>query len=248
MALLILTWIGQMLLIIHVMKTGRPFYWAWILLIAPGVGAAAYLIAEILPEMRNSHSARRAMRRVRRTLDPGADLRQRQLEHRLSGSVDAARHLAAELMENGRYAEAITHFRTALSGIYETDPDLMLGLATAQFGDGDAAGCRETLDALKQHNPEYRSPEGHLLYAKSLESCDDLDGALEEYAALAGYYPGAEARVRYAQLLERTDKPELARQQYAQMLAAAELAPKHFRKAQKKWLAEAKEGAARLKV
>ena len=151
-------------------------------------------------------------------------------------------------MENGRYREAIDHYRKALTGLYEHDPDMMLGLATAQFGHGDAAGCRQTLDELKENNPDFQSAEGHLLYAKALEAEDNLDGAIEEYEALAGYYPGAEARVRYAQLLERMDKPELARQEYDQMLAAAELAPKHFRKAQKKWLAEAKEGAARLRV
>ncbi len=248
MPLLILTWLVNLALIVHALKTGRPYYWIMILLIAPGIGGVAYLLVEVLPDLQGSFAARRAMRNVKRTLNPGADLRQRQLEHKLSGSVDAARHLAAELMENGRYGEAIAHYRDALTGLYENDPDLMLGLATAQFGDGDAAGCQETLDALKEHNPDYRSAEGHLLYAKALEATDNLDGALEEYEAIAGYYPGAEARLRYAQLLERMEKPELARQEYDQMLAAAELAPKHFRKAQKKWLAEAKEGAARLKA
>lgn len=247
MPLLIATWVIQLLMIVHVMKTGRQTYWVIILLIAPGIGAIAYFLVEILPDLQGSFAARRAMRNVKRTLNPGAELRQRQLEHRLSGSVDAARHLAAELMEAGRYGEAITHFRSALSGLYEHDPDMMLGLATAQYGDGDAAGCRETLDALREHNPDFESAEGHLLYAKALEAGDELDAAREEYSALASYYPGAEARVRYAQLLERMDKPELARQEYAQILAASELAPKHFRKAQKKWIAQAKEGAARLK-
>ena len=233
MPLLIVTWIAQLLLIVHALRNGRPYYWIFILLMAPGIGAVAYVLVEILPDLQGSFAARRAMRNVKRTLDPGAD---------------AARQLAAELMENGRYAEAIEHYRSALTGLYEDDPDLMLGLATAQFGNGDAAGCRETLDQLKERNPDYRSAEGHLLYAKALEAADDLDGALEEYEALAGYYPGAEARVRYAQLLERMDKPELARQEYANLLAAAELAPKHFRKAQKKWLAQAKEGTARLTV
>ena len=247
MPLLIVTWIAQLLLIVHVLKTGRQYFWILILLMAPGIGAIAYLLVEILPDLQGSFAARRAMRNVKKTLNPGAELKQRQLEHRLSGSVDAARHLAAELMEAGRYEEAIDRYRNALTGLYEHDPDLMLGLATAQFGHGDAAGCRETLDALREHNPDYSSAEGHLLYAKALEAGDELDSACEEYAALAGYYPGAEARVRYAQLLERMEKPELARQAYAEMLAAAELAPKHFRKAQKKWIAAAKEGAARLK-
>ena len=248
MPLLIVTWVAQLLLIVHVLKTGRPYYWVLLLLIAPGIGAIAYLLVEVLPDLQGNFAARRAMRNMKRTFDPGADLRQRQLEHRISGSVDSTRHLAAELMENGRYEEAVEHYRNALTGLYEHDPDMMLGLATAQFGNGDAAGCRETLDELKEHNPDFQSPDGHLLYAKALEAEDNLDGALAEYETLAGYYPGVEARLRYAQLLERMEKPELARQEYAEMLAAAELAPKHFRKAQKKWIAEAKEGAARLKV
>lgn len=246
MILVYLMWAVQIGLIVHVMKTGRPYYWAWILIIAPGIGGLAYLLAEIIPEMRNSHSARRALRGVRRTLDPGGELRRRQFEHRLSGSVDAARHLAAELIENKRYEEAITHYRTVLTGIYEHDPDLLLGLAEAQYGNGEPTEAKATLDRLKEHNPDYRSPEGHLLYAKSLEAIDELDQAEEEYSTLAGYYPGVEARIRYAQLLERVGKTDRARQEYASILAAAELAPRHFRKAQKKWLTEAKSGSARL--
>ena len=246
MPLVYLMWAIQIGLIVHVMKTGRPYYWAWILIIAPGIGGLAYLIAEIIPEMRNNHTARRALRGVRKTLDPGGDLRRRQIEHRLSGSVDAARHLAAELIENERYEEAIAHYRTVLTGIYEHDPDLLLGLAEAQFGNEQPAEAKATLDLLKEHNPDYRSPDGHLLYARSLEAIDELDKAEEEYSTLAGYYPGVEARIRYAQLLERLDKADRAREEYAAILAAAELAPRHFRKAQKKWLAEAKSGAARL--
>ena len=246
MVLVYLMWAIQIGMIVHVMKTGRPTYWAWILIIAPGIGGLAYLIAEIIPELRNSHSGRRALRGVRRTLDPGGELRRRQFEHRLSGSVDAARHLAAELMEKNRYSEAITHYRTVLSGIYEHDPDLLLGLAEAQYGNNQPADAKATLDTLKEHNPDYRSPDGHLLYAKSLEATEQLEQAEEEYAALAGYYPGVEARLRYAQLLENTGKTDQARQEYASILAAAELAPSHFRKAQKQWLAEAKTGSSRL--
>jgi len=246
MPFLILMYAIQIGLIVHVMKTGRPLYWCFVLLMAPGIGALAYIIVEILPNLQNDVRAKRAFRGIRRTLNPEGDLRRRQLEHRLSGSVDAARHLATELMDKRRYGEAVTHYRTALSGIYEHDPDLLLGLASAQFGDGDAAGSKQTLDTLKEMNPEYHSPEGHLLYAKALEELGDLERAEEEYSVLAGSYPGVEARIRYAQLLERVDKQDLAREEYAAIIAAAELAPRHFRKAQKEWLAAAKSGAARL--
>lgn len=246
MALIILTVLVQIALIVHVMRTGRATYWIFIILMMPGIGSAAYFIVELLPELTNTMGARRAAHGIRKAINPGGDLRQRQLEHRMSGSVDAARHLAQELIENGRYADAIEHYQSALTGIYEHDPDLMLGLAQAQFANEDAKSCKETLDALKEKNPDYRSPEGHLLFARALEKCDDLENAQLEYAAIATYYPGAEARVRYAQLLERVEKVELARKEYEDIVAAAEMAPAHFRKVQKKWIAEARSGVSRL--
>ncbi len=61
----------------------------------------------------------------------------------------------------------------------------------------------ETLDDLIRLNPDFRSPEGHLLYARALETEGNADKALEEYKVLAQSYPGAEAAARYAQLLKR---------------------------------------------
>ena len=246
MPLIILTALVQIGLIIHVVRTGRPPFWVFVILFVPGIGSVAYCIVELLPELSNNLVARRAMRGVRKTFNPGGTLRRRQLEHRLSGSVDAARHLAGELMDSRRYAEAIDHYRSALTGLYEHDPDLMLGLAQAQFDNGDAAACKQTLELLKEKNPVHRSADGHLLYAKALEQEGDLSAAEEEYAAVSVYYSGVEARVRYAQLLEKLQKTDAARTEYADILAAAELAPRHFRKAQKKWLAEAKTALARL--
>lgn len=246
MPLLILTAIVQVALIVHAMRTGRSTYWIFILLFMPGVGAAAYFIIELLPDLSNSFAARRAMRGVRKTLNPGGELRRRKLEHRLSGSVDATRHLADELIAQGRFAEAVDHYRAALTGLYEHDPDLMLGLAQAEFFNGDAEASKKTLETMREHNPDYRSPDGHLLYARALQECDEMEAAEEEFAAVAAYYPGAEARVRYAHLLEQLGKIEEARNEYTEILSAAELAPRHFRKAQKAWLGEARSALARM--
>ena len=247
MPLLILTYVVQIAMIVHVLRTGRNTYWVIILLIAPfGVGALAYFIVELLPDLMSSRHTKSAVRGVRKTLNPGADLRQRQREHRLSGSVDATRHLAGELLDSGRYDEAIEHYRKALTGLYEFDPDLMLGLAQAQFAAGDSAATRETLEQLIDKNPDYRSPDGHLLYARAVEACGDDATAESEYEAVAGSYAGAEARLRYGLLLERIGRPEAAREQFEEIITAAELAPRHYRKAQRDWIKQAKEGLSRV--
>lgn len=235
----------QLALIVHVLKTGRPYYWIFVIMI-PGIGALAYIIAELLPDFFGSVRGQRAMRGVRKTLDPTADLRQREREHRLSGSVDATRHLASELMENGQYEEAISHYEKALTGLYERDPDLLLGLATAQFASGQFDKARDTLDQLIEHNPDYRSADGHLIYARATEACGDEEKALEEYEAVTAYYAGAEARLRYGLFLEKLGRKEKALEQFEEILATAELAPRHFRKAQREWIAEARNGIKRL--
>jgi len=248
MPILILSVIVQIALIIHVVRTGRPTYWVFIILIAPGIGSLAYAIVELLPELSGNYRARSAVRGVRKTLDPGGDLRRRQKEHKLSGSVDATRHLAGEFMDNGRYDEAIVLYQEALTGLYEHDPDLLLGLATAQFGNEKFEDTRETLDTLIETNPDFRSSDGHLLYARSVEACGDNDKAREEYAAVAAYYAGAEARVRYGRFLETQGDNEVALAEYEEIITAADLAPRHYRRAQKTWINEAKAGIRRLSV
>lgn len=246
MPILILSVIVQIGLIIHVLRTGRATYWVFIILIAPGIGSLAYAIVELLPELSGNYRARNAFRGVRKTLNPGGDLRQLEKEHKLSGSVDATRHLAGELADNGRYEEAIGHYQRALTGLYEHDPDLLLGLATAQFGNEQFDDARQTLDRLIEYNPDFRSSDGHLLYARSVEACGDNDKAREEYGAVAAYYAGAEARVRFGRFLETQGDNVAALAEYEEIMTVADLAPRHYRQAQKSWINEAKAGIQRL--
>ncbi len=247
MPVIIFTYLVQIALIVHVLRTGRNTYWVIILLIAPfGVGALAYLIVEVLPDLMGNRRARSAVRGITKTLNPGADLRQRQREHKLSSSVDATRHLAGELVDSGRYAEAIEHYESALAGIYETDPDLLLGLANAQFGNQQYAEARQTLDLLIDKNPHFKSPDGHLLYARTVEACGDDEKALDEYKTVADYYAGAEAQLRYGLILERLDNSEAALAEFEDIITAAELAPQHYRKSQRDWINQAKDAIKRL--
>jgi hypothetical protein len=53
---------------------------------------------------------------------------------------------------------------------------------------------------------------------------------------LSGYYPGAEARVRYGQLLKRQGQRDEARRVLQELLDGAQLAPEHYRRVQREWL------------
>ena len=105
-------------------------------------------------------------------IDPNRDLRRAAAEVEISGNVDARRRLADELLERDQFSEAIEVYRGGLKGIFEFDPTLLLGLARAQFGNQDFADARTTLETLRQQNPDFKSADANLLYARVLESQD----------------------------------------------------------------------------
>jgi len=223
-------------LIVHCIRTGRNTVWVWVLLSLPLVGSAVYFFVEIFPEIRNSRASRRAMRGIRSTLDPEGDLRRAENEMKVSGNVASRQKYADELVRMGRAAEAVPIYQNCLTGVFADDPKLLLGFAKAQFAADQPAAARATLDDLIAKNPDFKSADGHLLYARALEGEGNDEKALTEYATLNDYYPGAEAGVRYARLLKRLGQRPQAQQTLQALLERARLAPAHYRKAQREWL------------
>lgn len=230
----------QAALIVHVIKTGRNMLWIAALAFLPLVGSVAYVVVELLPEVMGGRTARRAQSGVRRILDPNRDLRRASDEVEISGNVDARRRLAEELYERSQYDAAIDVYQAGLKGIFEHDPTLLLGLARAQFARQDFAAARASLERLTQHNADFKSPDAQLLYARTLEAQDSLEEAERSYAALAGGYPGAEARLRYGLLLKRRGNLDEAHRVLKDLLDGARLGPPHYRKAQAEWLERAR--------
>ena len=233
----------QVVLIIHCVKTGRNQIWIWVLALLSIPGAIAYIAVELLPDLLGNRRTKRAVRDVKGVLDPERELRKAERVALVSGDVASRQRYAEELSKQGRHAEAADVYRTLLTGLYETDPSLMLGLARAQFDSADAAGAKETLEALIAANPDFKSADGHLLFARAVEATGDADKALEEYRVLADYFPGGEAAVRYARLLSQQGRADDARRVLRELVDRMSLAPPHVRKAQQAWLSEAERGA-----
>ena len=239
MPLISLSLLIQAGLIAHAIKTGRPMLWIWVIAI-PGIGPLVYVAVELLPELFGSRAARRAKSAGLRIIDPDRGLRRASTEVEVSGNVDSRRRMAEELYDRGRFDQAIEAYQSALSGIFEHDPVLLLGLARTQLAAGAIRGARDTLERLRLHNPDFQSADARLMYARILEEMDSLPEAEREYASLAPVYPGAEATVRHALVLKRLGRPEEAARILKELLSTAQLAPSHYRKAQSEWLDRAR--------
>ncbi len=227
--------LAQLLCAVHAGRTGRPYYWIMLILFMPGIGMLAYFLIEIVPELTRSPGGRAAASSVVKLIDPERGYREALRQVQIASTTENKAVLAGQCLRSGRLDEAVGLYRELLTGLHATDPDLMLGLALALFEKHDYAEVQAMLERLRAANPGYRSADGHLLYARCLEMQGKSAEALFEYEALAAYYPGQEAKSRYALLLKETGQTEEARRLFQEVCQAVELMPKHARRVQKEW-------------
>jgi hypothetical protein len=234
--LFVLSLVLQIGCAVHVVRTGRPMYWIFLLLIGSYVAVAIYIFAEVLPGLRNHRTARRMVSGAQDRIDPERHKRRAAQQLDVADTLDNRRRLADESFRSGDYQQAAELYRSGLKGLYNTDPNLMLGLARSQFALNLPAEAKRTLDDLIAANPDFRSSEGHLLYARCVEASGDIQAALHEYEAVSQGFPGEEARVRYAQLLGRDGQTDKAAEVFAEVLKRARVAPGYYQREQREWI------------
>jgi hypothetical protein len=229
----------QLTLVWHAAKTGRAQPWAYIILIILVFGSVAYVVAELIPEWLGSYKGQKARKRFVSTVNPQRRYRVLTDELAIADTIANREALALECLELGKFDEAKHHYDEIIARPMGEEPVFFLGRARAEFGAGSPADTVATLDDLRHRWPDYQSADGHLLYARALEEIGRTDEAIEEYKALAGYFPGAEARVRYGVLLDRLDRKAEARVVLTDLLTHMRRAPRHVRKVQAEWIAMA---------
>jgi hypothetical protein len=226
----------QIVCVVHVVRTGRPWMWIYILLFLPGLGVIAYAVVEILPGFFGSRAARGLQSQAISTLDPGRELRRRREALEEADTVDNRRLLAEALLAAGQHAQAMELYRGALTGIHADDPGMLLGLAQAAYGTGQYELALRTVLQLGEADPRYQPVEARLLHARILEALGRDDEAAQDYAALVTHATGEEVRCRYAMLLERHGDRSAAKALFEEILNRSRRAPRHYRRQEREWI------------
>lgn len=195
----------QIYFIVHVFRTGRPYWWAFIILSAPVIGSLAYYLVEVMPGSREERKARRAMQSVVRSFKPDAELKRRAQELEICGSTDNKLALADECEACGMFEDAVRLYDSALAGPYARDANIRFRLARALLdASPDQARARRALEvvrAIAADKPDYRPAEIGLLEARALHVAGDLNGAATLYERLVAADGNLETRTRYGLLL-----------------------------------------------
>jgi hypothetical protein len=225
--------------VIHAAKTGRFMPWGYLILFLPGIGTIAYILVELVPEWMGTRKGQQARQRVVHALDPARRYRKLADELAITDTIATRSALADECLLLGKFEEALVHYDEILARPMGEEPVFALGKARAEFGLGRPQATVATLDGLLAHWPDYQSADGHLLYARALAESGRTEEALDEFKAVSSYFAGAEARVRWAMLLQSAGHEAEAKAIYTELLTQMQRAPKYVRKAQAEWIAVA---------
>lgn len=230
----------QIIFSIHAIKTGRPFVWVLVMILFSVLGVAGYIIVELLPEWWSSRSGNKVKNAIGKTIDPEKALKAAQ---KACEQVDTAKNrmnLAEQYLLLHRYQEARDALAPAMTGFYAEDPEMLLGMAKAEFGINNPEAAISLLGKLKAANPQFKSPEGHLLYARALEGAGRIPEAIHEYEALSQYYTTPEPACRLAQIYKTQGKQDRADELFKSVLKRSVNAGKHFNEINKEWVKLAK--------
>ncbi len=241
MPLMILSILIQLLLVVHIFKTGRNTTWIWVVIAIPMVGSLAYVVVEILPSFLNSYKGKEAQKSMVKILNPEKEFNDAMQNYEIANTVKHTTDLADACMNKDMFQEAQKLYTQALNGIYKYDVHLLLGLAQAEFELAHYDEVKSTLNLLMEKNPDYENVDTHLLYARALEGLEEYQSALEVYEALETYSPGPEALFRYAMLHRKLGNEEATITILQQILRVAKISGDHHNKIFKEWIKKAKQ-------
>jgi len=202
----------------HVFKTGRPYWWMFIIMGFPAMGCLVYYFVEVFPGSREQRRANRAAREIVRALRPDAELKRRAEEVEACGSIDNKLSLGDECCQHGMYREGIRLYESCLQGAYSRDSTILFRLARAAADAAEWELASATIERLKSEAPKTRPLEVRLLEARVLEGRGRTDDAVGVYQELVPVFVGLEARYRFGALLMKLGRREAAMEMFDEVL------------------------------
>lgn len=208
----------QFSFVFHALRSGRPYWWVFIIMGFPVMGCLIYYLVEVFPHSREHRQVHKTARKLVKALQPDADLKRRAEELEICGSVDNKMAMAKECIEHQMHAEAISLYESCMHGPFAGDGNLLFRLAHTAIEGSYWDKAATVLDRLKTGAPSLRPLEVRLLEARLLDGRGDTDAALAVYRALIPEFVGMEARYRYGELLSRLGQHAAANHVFDEIL------------------------------
>jgi len=224
-------WILQLALVIHVYRTGRPYWWTFVLFSAPIVGGLAYFFIEISPELGTAggHGFFYALKpRKWRIADLKADIEETDtVENRLA--------LAEELTAGDLKQDAHDVAVECLRGVFKDDPYTLTAVARYKIEILQYDKALSLLERVNTQADRRLALQVGLLKGDSLLGLARFTEAEETYHAIDGKFIGEAPRYGLASIMEKTGRQQEAVSLWKDIRTKFRKASPAWRRTEKKW-------------
>ena len=181
--------------IVHAIKTGRPYYWIWIIFVMPVLGAAAYFLVEMRPNLRSIDWSNLRWRFA----SPQTRISILGEEANASPTVKNRTRLAREYESQEQWALAAAAYRECLTGVFDNDPRLLICLASALLEQGEQSEAHDIACKIPPQRDFKLEDDRKLALFRSQSAIGKSEDAIAGLEELASRKSGLAPRFYLAQ-------------------------------------------------
>jgi hypothetical protein len=232
--LAVVFWLLQLGLIVHVLRTGRPYWWIWILFVAPLIGGLAYVLVELSPDLRGARGLLAGLKPRRWRI---SDCRSRLEE---ADTVRNRLDLAAELADAGMAAEAHEVAAQCLQGVFRNDARTLVAVARFKVAISAYEDALALLGRVDTTGDKMLSIDLGLLRGGCLAGLGRFPEAESAYEGVRDRCIGEAARAGLALAFEQAGRRGEAAAIWADIRAKYRATSPAWRRSERRWYKLAK--------
>lgn len=221
----------QAIAVLHFIRRRPDTFWLWIILIGGGLGAAVYMVAEVLPDVNLLRGVVNSMGRRKRIRDLEAIV----LENSAVGNLEELADLYLEERQFGRarelYDKVIASRSDSLDAFYRR------GIAELELSDARAALTDLDLVISKEPKYDFNRAIGLLAHACALAGQPERADALFQKAVEVSTL--SETYYNYASFLAVQKRSADARAWAQRILVKKPTMPRYLRRLERPWFRKA---------
>ncbi len=221
----------QAVALVHFIRRRPESFWIWIIIFFGALGAAVYILMEVVPDlglMRQSMTGMSRRKRIRA-------LEAMVLENPSAGNYE---ELGDLLLEEKQYARARECFDRALAVRTDSiDPFYRRGIAAFELG--DRAAPLADFEHVVKSDPKYDFSRAQLFYARSLAGAGRTAEAADAFQQLLGSSSSTEALCAAAEFFADQHRTAEAKELLERVLARRATMPAHQKRRERPYLQRA---------
>jgi hypothetical protein len=223
-----MVWVFQLAMIVHVLKTGRPYWWFWILVSAPVIGGIAYALIEVAPDLGGATGSMSWKPRAWRIRDLREELEE-------TDTVKLRLALASELLAGGDAEEACQTVEDCLTGVWRDDPHTLAAVARYRLEAGKVSEALEAIDKINTRADRLLAQQVAVLRGRALVQAGRHAEGQAALRAAMNVFMGEEARYWLAVSLMETGAVDDARDIWTDIRKRFRRANRGWRRSEKRW-------------